>query len=49
MLKKGLLIRLVTHEECPWIERDLPEGKEVYEFTGYTYGCISDGRHRRVG
>lgn len=43
MVRKGTLIRSLTPEEFPWLERALPAGKEVYEFIGYTYGCISWG------
>ena len=38
----GHLTRNVTQEECPWLEADLSEGKEVHKFDGATYGCITD-------
>jgi len=41
--QKGTLVRNVTHGECPWLDlTGLPEGTVVYEYSGYTYGCISD-------
>ncbi len=43
MARKGHLNRNLTQAECPWLKKDLDKGKEVYEFNGYTYGCISDG------
>lgn len=41
MPQRGSLTRNVTKKECPWLERDLPSGKEVYEYDGHTYGVIS--------
>lgn len=38
------LNRKVTRKECPWLERDLLMGEEVFEYTGYTYGCIGTGK-----
>ena len=39
--REGRLIRAVTEKECPWLSKNLPQGKKVYEYSGYTYGCIS--------
>ena len=42
---KFILIRTVTKKECPWLDQDLPKGFIVYNYVGYTYGCISrDGK-----
>ena len=42
MARKGHLVRNVTRQECWWLSADLmEEGKEVYEYAGYTYGCVS--------
>lgn len=35
------LKRLVTTDECPWLDRDFKQGEIVHQYTGYTYGCIS--------
>lgn len=32
--------RLVTTEECPWLDADVEGGTTVYRYTGVTYGCI---------
>lgn len=40
-MKKGVLSRNVTKQECSWLDNDLEKGKTVYAFKGYTYGCIS--------
>jgi len=36
-----VLTRDVTREECRWLDRTFKEGEKVYEYTDYTYGCIS--------
>ena len=41
MLRKYRVIRSVTYNECSWLERDFTEGEILYEYPGYTYGCIS--------
>jgi len=38
--QKGILNRDVTTKECSWLSKDLPKGKAVYEYNGYTYNCI---------
>lgn len=43
MARRGVLNRKVTRKECPWLGRDLPKGKKVYEYDNYTYGCIDSG------
>ena len=40
-MNKYILIRKVTKKECDWLEKDFEIGDIVYEYTGYTYGCIS--------
>ena len=35
------LNRIVTKEECSWLDEDLPKGTELREYTGYTYGCVT--------
>lgn len=35
------VIRKVTMEECPWLDRDIEEGEIVEEYDGCTYGCIT--------
>jgi hypothetical protein len=40
---KNILIRDVTQEECSWLDRDYKKGEVVYEYYGYTYGCIGRG------
>ena len=35
--------RIVTREECPWLDADVPEGTKVERFTGCTYGCVGAG------
>ena len=41
MAQKGQISRPVTKEECHWLKQDLAEGKIVFRFGGYTYGCIA--------
>lgn len=43
MVRKGVLTRNVTNKECPWLTYNHKKGEVVYEFDGYTYGCIGDG------
>lgn len=38
---KYILTRDVTTAECPWLERDYKKGEMVFEYHGYTYGCVS--------
>lgn len=35
--------RDVTRKECRWLESDVPAGTVLYEYWGYTYGCIHTG------
>lgn len=35
-------IRNIYTEECPWLEKDILIGTELFKYNGYTYGCISD-------
>lgn len=37
------LIRDVTQEECPWLDRDFEMNEVVYAYWGPTYGCIGEG------
>lgn len=36
------LVRDVTPAECPWLHRIYRKDERVFEYHGYTYGCISD-------
>lgn len=40
-MKKLKINREVTQDECPWMEEPLEAGTVVFEYLGYTYGCIS--------
>ena len=42
MKKEGTLNRDVTIEECFWLEHNYPAGTPVKQYTGPTYGCISE-------
>ena len=33
--------RDVTKKECPWLDKDIPKGTEVFVYNGPTYGCVS--------
>jgi hypothetical protein len=37
----GTLNRDVTIKECPWLERDMKRGYQVWRYFGFTYGCVS--------
>ena len=39
---KYLVKRNIGKTICPWLDSRIREGTVVYEYTGYTYGCISD-------
>lgn len=32
--------RLVTMEECPWLDDDVEQGTVVHRYSGVTYGVI---------
>ena len=32
--------RVITKEECHWLDNDIKKGTIVYKFYGHTYGCI---------
>lgn len=38
---KNVLIIDVTPTECNWLHKTFKKGDFVYEYHGYTYGCIS--------
>ena len=42
-MKQFELTRGVNLDECPWLDREFKKGDKVYEYPGYTYGCISFG------
>jgi len=42
-MRKGRILRRLTIEECPWLEESIDEGATVFEWIGYTYGCIASG------
>ena len=33
--------RLITQEECPWINADIPIGTFLWDYCGRTYGVIT--------
>lgn len=41
MNKKFKINRRITQKECPCMEEPLEAGTVVFEYLGYTYGCIS--------
>lgn len=41
MTVKMVVTRLVTPEECDWLDRIYLPGDTIYEFNGATYGCIN--------
>lgn len=42
-MPKLILTREVTPDECHWLDRPFKKGEVIHTFSGYTYGCISDG------
>ena len=38
--RKFILARPVKRSECPWLGRDYDAGEQVFEWSGYTYGCV---------
>ncbi len=32
--------RIITKEECDWLDNEIKENTIVYKFYGATYGCI---------
>jgi len=40
-MTKFKINRKVTQEECPWLEETFEIGQIVFEYFGYTYGCVS--------
>lgn len=41
MPKQFVLTKNVSQLEHPWLSRDYLKGEIVYEYRGYTYGCLS--------
>lgn len=35
--------RVITKDECPWLDENIPKGTTVYEYCGCTYGCVDSG------
>jgi hypothetical protein len=35
--------RAVTRSECPWLDEDVPAGKQVFRYAGHTCGCVGSG------
>lgn len=33
--------RLVTKQECDWLQADIPAGTEIFECKLNTYGCVN--------
>lgn len=42
MNRERIILRDLTKDECPWLDEDIVKGTIVYEYFGYTYGCISN-------
>lgn len=42
---RGFLRYTLDQSKYPWLPRTWKRGKTVYEFTGYTYGCV---RHEGI-
>lgn len=40
--KRFILTRDIPKKECNWLDRNYKKGEIVFEYTGYTYGCISN-------
>jgi hypothetical protein len=40
---RRIVTRDVTPEECPWLDSTVLEGTVVYDYHGFTYGCIGSG------
>jgi len=43
MPQKFKVNKTILKSECYWLNNDIPEGTELYEYTEHTYGCIGDG------
>lgn len=41
-MKKGKLTRDLSKKECPWLGKELKKGLTVFQYDGYTYGCVTD-------
>jgi hypothetical protein len=41
LVEKYRVTRDITPEECHWLSRTYKKGEILYEYIGYTYGCIS--------
>jgi hypothetical protein len=41
-MKKFLVMRDIGSTTCPWLDKRIHEGDIVYEYTGFTYGLVSD-------
>lgn len=35
-----VVTRIVSPQECPWLDKHILPGETVTKFTGVTYGCI---------
>lgn len=40
---RRIVTRDVTPAECPWLDSTVLEGTVVYDYHGFTYGCIGSG------
>jgi len=40
--RTGVMLRTLTKEECPWLDKTLPESMAVFEFVGDTFGVITE-------
>jgi len=43
MSRRAVVTRDVTTGECDWLPQDIIAGTILYEYEGYTYGCIEEG------
>jgi len=40
-MRKYISIRKITKDECPWLTKSIEKNAILYEYDGYTYGCIT--------
>lgn len=42
MSKVLITTRVITQQECPWLDNDVPAGTVLWSYDGATYGVVSD-------
>lgn len=42
-MMKYVVNRDVSKKECYWLKETIVKGTTVYEYLGYTYGCVGTG------